>query len=87
MALLLSFPPLANLHAALVWLRRWWLGSDYQELVRGARAGSLGSPFEELSFVSEHFEIGLRNILGWADAEAQRKGTGLRHREVGKVLG
>lgn len=40
------------------------------ELVGGARAGSLGSPFEELSFVSEHFEIGLRNILGWADAEA-----------------
>lgn len=44
------------------------------ELLRGARAGSLGSPVEELSFVSEHFEIRLRNILGWANAKAQRNG-------------
>ena len=42
------------------------------ELVRGDKAGSLGYPFEELSFAFEHFEIGLRNILGWAEPEAQR---------------
>lgn len=43
-------------------------------------------PFEELSFAFVHFEIGLRNILGWAEPEAQRNGAGLRPREIGKTL-
>lgn len=57
------------------------------ELVRGARAGSLGSLFEELSFVSEHCDTGLRNILGWANAEAQRNGGWSQTSCIGKVLG
>lgn len=54
-----------------VWLSGvlYWVWS-WLEVIK---LGPWDNPFEELSFAFEHFEIGLRNRLGWAEPEAQRK--------------
>lgn len=93
MTLLLSLPPLAGLCTVLIWLQHCALGLIITgvflgtEFIRDDKARSLEYPFEELSFAFVHFEIGLRNILGWAEPEAQRNGAGLRPGEIGKMLG